>query len=129
MVLGPKHTFSGIVTLEDLLEEFVGEIRDEQDYEEIPPMVIRPDGSFEVDGRVTLDVAARDLGIAFTPEAPEIETIAGYVEATLQDRPVPGDCIELDGFRLTILAVRDGRIRRLEGERLPAPPEEITPGV
>lgn len=129
VVLGPKHTFSGIVTLEDLLEEFVGEIRDEQDYEEIPPMIIRPDGSFEVDGRVTLDVAARDLGIAFTPEAPEIETIAGYVEAALQDRPVPGDCIELDGFRLTILAVRDGRIRRLEGERLPAPPEEITPGV
>jgi CBS domain containing-hemolysin-like protein len=92
-------------------------------------MVIHPDGTFEVDGRVTLDVAARDLGLALTPPSPDIETVGAFVESALSDRPVPGDALELDGFRLTILAIRDGRIRRLEGEKLPPPPEEITPGV
>jgi len=119
IILGPGHTFAGIVTLEDLLEEVVGEIQDEQDAEEIPPIVRNADGSFEVDGRLTLDVAARDIGVAFPAVPPEIETLGGFIITQLPQAPVPGDVIAAGGFRFTVLAVRDRRIRRLHAVRLP----------
>ncbi len=119
IILGPWHTFAGIVTLEDLLEEVVGEIQDEQDAEEIPPIVRNADGSFEVDGRLTLDVAARDIGVAFPAVPPEIETLGGFIITQLPQAPVPGDVIAAGGFRFTVLAVRDRRIRRLYAVRLP----------
>ncbi|HEY5450741.1 MAG TPA: hemolysin family protein [Polyangia bacterium] len=119
IILGPGHTFAGIVTLEDLLEEVVGEIQDEQDAEEIPPIVRNADGSFEVDGRLTLDVAARDIGVAFPAVPPEVETLGGFIITQLPELPVPGDVIAAGGFRFTVLAVRDRRIRRLHATRLP----------
>jgi CBS domain containing-hemolysin-like protein len=130
IILGPGHTFAGIVTLEDLLEEVVGEIQDEQDAEEIPPIVRNADGSFEVDGRLTLDVAARDIGVAFPAVPPEIETLGGFIITQLPEAPVPGDIIAAGGFRFTVLAVRDRRIRRLHAVRLPnvVEPEGISEG-
>jgi CBS domain containing-hemolysin-like protein len=119
IVLGPGHVFSGIVTLEDLLEEFVGEIQDEQDAEEIPPITRNADGSFDVDGRLTLDVAARELGLTFPPVPPEVETLGGFIITQLSEAPVPGDLIDAVGYRFTILAVRDRRIRRLRAVPLP----------
>lgn len=121
VVLGKGQKFVGIVTLEDLLEEFVGEIQDEQDLEEIPPLVRRPDGSFEADGRLTLDVAARDLGLLLVPQRPEVETLGAYFADALGDPPVPGDELDVAGYRLTVVDVRDGRIWRLRGEALPEP--------
>ncbi len=120
IILGPGHTFAGIVTLEDLLEEVVGEIQDEQDAEEIPPIVRNADGSFEVDGRLTLDVAAREIGVAFPAVPPEVETLGGFIITQLPEAPVPGDVIAAGGFRFTVLAVRDRRIRRLHAVPLPA---------
>ena len=122
IILGPGHSFTGIVTFEDLVEEVVGEIQDEQDQEEIPPVLRNPDGSFEADGRLTLDVAARDLGLKFPPLPPAIETLGGYVNSLLEELPIPGDLVDASGFRLTVLEVRDRRIRRLKGT--PLPPEE-----
>jgi CBS domain containing-hemolysin-like protein len=119
VILGPGHEFSGIVTLEDLLEEFVGEIQDEQDQEEIPPLARHADGTFEADGRLTLDVAKRDLGLTPPPLPPDVETLGGYVLSQLDELPVPGDSIDGAGFRLTVLEVRDRRIRRLRGIPLP----------
>jgi CBS domain containing-hemolysin-like protein len=119
IILGPGHTFAGIVTLEDLLEEVVGEIQDEQDAEEIPPIVRNADGSFEVDGRLTLDVAAREIGVAFPAVPPQVETLGGFVITQLPQNPVPGDVVSAGGFRFTVLAVRDRRIRRLHAMRLP----------
>jgi CBS domain containing-hemolysin-like protein len=121
IILGPGHSFTGIVTLEDLVEEVVGEIQDEQDLEEIPPVTRRDDGSFEADGRLTLDVAARDLGLKFPPLPPDVETLGGYILTQLAEFPVPGDSVEAAGFRLTVLEVRDRRIRRLRGTPLPPP--------
>jgi CBS domain containing-hemolysin-like protein len=120
IILGPGHTFAGIVTLEDLLEEVVGEIQDEQDAEEVPPIVRNADGSFEVDGRLTLDVAARDVGVVFPAVPPEVETLGGFLITQLSEAPVPGDVISAGGFRFTVLAVRDRRIRRLHAVRLPS---------
>ena len=126
MILGRTHTFTGIVTLEDLVEEVLGEIQDEQDAGEIPPIIRNPDGSFEADGRLTLDVAARDLGLAFPAGVPpEVETLGGFIITQLTEFPVPGDTIDVLGHRFTVLSIRDRRIRRLRGE--PLPPEEPPP--
>jgi CBS domain containing-hemolysin-like protein len=126
IILGPKHAFTGIVTLEDLVEEVLGEIQDEHDAGEIPPIIRKPDGSFDVDGRLTLDVAARDLGIVFPVVPPEIETLGGFVLTQLPGRAVPGDVVDAAGYRFTVLDVRDRRIRRLAGEPL-APGEGNSP--
>lgn len=124
VVLGAGNTFVGIVTLEDLLEEFVGEIQDEQDVGEIPPIVFGSDGRFEADGRLTLDVAARELALKVEAPSPEIETLGAFIQATVGRLPQPGDTVDVAGFRLTALEIRDGRIRRLRGEPLPDATEE-----
>ena len=119
IVLGDGDKFVGIVTMEDLLEEFVGEIQDEQDIGEIPPLVRSADGHFEAEGRLTLDVAARDLGLVLTAPSPDVETLGAYMEAALPRPPMPGDVLEAGGFRLMAGEIRDGHIRRVRGEPLP----------
>ena len=126
IILGPGHEFTGIVTLEDLLEEFVGEIQDEQDQEEIPPFARTADGSFEADGRLTLDVARRELNLSLPPLPPDVETLGGYILTQLAEVPVPGDIVAAGGYRFRVLEVRDRRIRRLRGERIAVPVDEET---
>ena len=122
IVLGSGNSFVGVVTLEDLLEEFVGEIQDEQDVGEIQPIVRGTEGRFEVDGRLTLDVAERELSVTLPPMPPEIDTIGAYVQSHLVPPLRPGRSVEIGGFRFTTIEIRDGRILRLRGEALP---EEI----
>jgi CBS domain containing-hemolysin-like protein len=119
VVLGAGNAFLGIVTLEDLLEEFVGEIQDEQDVGELPPIMHGAEGRFEADGRLTLDVAERELGVILPPLRPDIETLGAYVQAHLGHPLRPGGTVDLGGFRFTALEIRDGKIRRLRGEPLP----------
>ncbi|MBC8132254.1 MAG: HlyC/CorC family transporter, partial [Deltaproteobacteria bacterium] len=128
IILGPGHAFTGIVTLEDLLEEFVGEIQDEQDQEEIPPFTWASRTVFEADGRLTLDVAKRELGLHLPPLPPDVETLGGYVLTLLAEVPVPGDTVEAGGYRFSVLEVRDRRIRRLQGEQIARPPEDTETG-
>jgi CBS domain containing-hemolysin-like protein len=108
-----------VVTLEDLLEEFVGEIQDEQDVGEIQPIVRGSEGRFEVDGRLTLDVAERDLGVELPAMPPEIDTLGAYVQSHLGPPLRPGRSVEIGDFRFTTIEIRDGRIRRLRGDPLP----------
>jgi CBS domain containing-hemolysin-like protein len=124
IVLGAGNGFVGVVTLEDLLEEFVGEIQDEQDAGEIQPIVHGSDGRFEVDGRLTLDVAERELGLVLPAMPAEIDTLGAYLQAYLGPPLRPGRSIEIGGFRLTAIEIRDGRIRRLRGEPLAQPAPE-----
>jgi len=119
IVLGTGNSFVGVVTLEDLLEEFVGEIQDEQDVGELQPIVRGTEGRFEVDGRLTLDVAERELSVELPPMPPEIDTIGAYVQSHLAPPLRPGRSVEIGGFLFTAIEIRDGRIRRLRGDPLP----------
>ena len=129
VVLGAGNAFLGIVTLEDLLEEFVGEIQDEQDVGELPPIMHGAEGRFEADGRLTLDVAERELGVTLPPLRPDIETLGAYVQAHLGHPLRPGGTVDLGGFRFTALEIRDGRIRRLRGEPILHEDHDDTPEV
>jgi len=104
---------AGLVTLEDLLEELVGEIVDEFDVEE-PSVEENPDGSVEVSGRYAVDDADVLLG-AELPQGPW-DTVGGLMLDLVGRVPDVGDSVEVDGFRLTALEVRGRRIGRVRIE-------------
>jgi putative hemolysin len=85
---------AGIVTLEDLVEELVGDIRDEYDVGEAEPTKLRG-GAMEVDGLLNLDEFAEQTGVVL-PEGP-YETVAGYVLAALGELPQVGDSVQVPG--------------------------------
>jgi len=104
---------AGLVTLEDLLEELVGEIVDEFDAEE-PSIERHPDGSVEVSARYAVDDADELLG-AELPQGPW-DTVGGLMLDLAGRVPAVGDSVEVDGFRLTALEVRKRRIGRVRIE-------------
>jgi putative hemolysin len=95
---------AGIVTLEDLVEELVGDIRDEYDREERPEL--RIGGEIEVDGLLNIEDFADEVGFEL-PEGP-YETVAGFVMADLGHLPEVGEAVEVDGRTLTVTEL-DGR--------------------
>jgi putative hemolysin len=101
---------AGIVTLEDLIEEVIGDIRDEYDEPQSEPGP-REGGTQEVDGLLNLDEFAECTGVTL-PEGP-YETAAGFVMSMLGTVPAVGDTAELDGHRLTVTQLDGRRIARL----------------
>jgi putative hemolysin len=101
---------AGIVTLEDLVEELIGDIRDEYDTEQ-GQATTRPGGEVDVDGLLNLDEFAEQTGITL-PEGP-YETAAGYVLAALGDLPSPGASVQVDGHTITVTELDGRRIARL----------------
>jgi CBS domain containing-hemolysin-like protein len=104
---------AGLVTLEDLLEELVGEIVDEFDVEE-PSVERNPDGSVVVSGRYAVDDADELLGAELPQGA--WDTVGGLMLDLVGRVPEAGDSVEVDGFRLTALEVRGRRIGRVRIE-------------
>ena len=96
---------AGIVTMEDLVEELVGDIKDEYDTDEGETTRHRG-GDLEVDGLLNLDDFEDETGVAL-PEGP-YETVAGYIVAQLGRVPRVGDSTDFDGHRLVVREV-DGR--------------------
>src|SRR5687768_3743293 len=112
----------GIVTLEDLIEEVIGEIYDEYDEEVVADGKQPADGPREVDGLLNLDDFTEATGLEL-PEGP-YETVAGYVLSGLGRLPEVGDTIEVEGRRLTVLELDGRRIARLRVDPPPAPAED-----
>jgi putative hemolysin len=108
----------GIVTLEDLIEEVIGEIYDEYDAD-VAADREQPGGPQEVDGLLNLDDFTEATGLGL-PEGP-YETVAGFVLAELGRLPEVGDTIEVEGRTLTVLELDGRRISRLSVDR-PAEP-------
>jgi len=117
---------AGIVTLEDLVEELIGDIRDEYDVEERPRKLAG--GQVEVDGLLNLDEFTEQTGVAL-PEGP-YETVAGYVLAMLGQLPTVGDAVEVDGHRLTVTEMDARRIARVRvGPAAPGAGDGPGPGA
>jgi len=102
---------SGIVTLEDVLEQIVGEIRDEYDTDEVAPVQRLSEGGWAVQGGVSLADLESEVGRSFARE--DVSTVGGLVLAVLGRVPRAGESFLLDGFRLTVDQVARRRIRRV----------------
>ena len=105
---------AGLVTIEDVLEEIVGEIRDEHDdTKPIEPVLDKIDAShIEVDGRFPLDDLNDELSVQL-PEDEEYDTIAGFVLANLGHVPRVGETLETHGMSITTLEATETQIDRL----------------
>jgi putative hemolysin len=110
---------AGIVTLEDLVEEIIGDIKDEYDVDE-PETTRFLTGEMEVDGLLNLDDFEDETGIAL-PEGP-YETVAGYIVQQLGRVPCVGDIATYDGYRLTVVELDARRISRVKVEAVPSTP-------
>lgn len=115
MVVNEYGEVEGLATLEDIIEEIVGEIRDEYDGEERGPVERLPDGSLVVSGSALLKDLQSDYGLPFE-ESLDYHTLAGFVLAKLKRIPRGGEKIDSDGHRLTIVDVEGRRIVKVRVE-------------
>lgn len=113
---------AGIVTLEDLVEELIGDIRDEHDVAD--EHVALPAGEVELDGLANLDEVADQTGIRL-PDGP-YETLGGFVMGALGHLPALGDRVEIPGFDLTVTDMDGRRVSRVRIKRS-APRQEAPP--
>ena len=116
LVVDEYGGISGLVTLEDLLEETVGEIRDEYDIES--PVIQLSDGTMLIDASINLRDLKEDYQIIL-PESPEYETLGGFLMTTLQKIPQTGDGVEIEGKKITIVEMVGQRISKVKLEKLP----------
>jgi CBS domain containing-hemolysin-like protein len=112
---------AGIVTLEDVLEEVVGEIADEYDVSEGPAVTEVAPGVYQVNARASLEDLATAIGRPLDHE--EVSTAGGLVYAALGRVPASGEQVEIAGHRVTVEKVEKRRIRLLRFERV-APSEQ-----
>ena len=105
------------MTIEDLLEEIVGEIRDEYDVES-EPIVDEGSGRFVFNGKVDIDEVAQRLGVHIEREG--FETVGGYLLTHLGRVPAVGERFEIDGLRVEVLEVERRRINKVRIIRLDA---------
>jgi CBS domain containing-hemolysin-like protein len=121
MVVDEFGTIVGLVTVEDVLEQIVGEIEDEYDVKELRPAQEAP--AVELDGATKI----RDLELLHGIEIPAnagFETLAGFLLMRLGYIPKPGEVVEAGDRRFTVLEMDRNRIAKVRVERLTEQPAE-----
>ena len=111
---------AGLVTIEDLLEEIVGEIRDEYDVE-TEPVVEEGQGSYVFSAKVSIDEVRERLDVEIEPEG--FETVGGYVLTRVGRVPAVGETFELDGLVVEVLEAERRRIHKVRFRKAQSPAE------
>jgi len=106
----------GLVTLEDLLEEIVGDMSDEYEPAELPDILPLGNGSYDIDGEMPLDDVAEVLDLSFDEEDEE-DTLGGYIFSRLGRKPEEGDEVEWKNWTFTVLKMDQFRIERVKAEK------------
>jgi CBS domain containing-hemolysin-like protein len=136
----------GLVSMEDIVEQIVGEIADEHDEDETPSVVRQPDGSFVADARASLEDVTELVGVEFNvgDAAQEVDTIGGYLMAQVGRLPLRGELVAgPKGFEIEVLDSDPRRIKRVrihrskdrpierdrEGRRRYSPPDTASPVI
>ena len=112
---------SGLITIEDLLEQIVGDIQDEHDSEE-QLLSINPDGSIHADGRLPVEELEEHFDIQI--ERDKFDSVGGLVFYLTGKIPDVGDTVDGSGLRITVLDADVRRVKKVAIERLNALPVE-----
>jgi len=113
----------GLITIEDLVEQIVGEIEDEHDIDEGPKLVPRPDGTLQADARAKIEEFEELVGPVLTAEEREvdIDTLGGLVVRLAGRVPSRGELItHSSGIAFEVMDADPRRVRRLRVRNLPA---------
>ena len=129
MVVDEYGGTDGLVTIEDLVEEIVGEIEDEHDLDDNPKMTSHPDGSFTADARVTIDTLVEMTGTEVTEgDSEDIDTLGGLVFFIAGRVPIRGELIRhSSGLEFEVLDADPRRIKSLRVLK-PAPSSQREKG-
>jgi CBS domain containing-hemolysin-like protein len=120
----------GLVSMEDIVEQIVGDIEDEHDDDEAVMIVAQNDGSFVADARASMDEAAEKIGPAFATgeELEDVDTLGGLLVTLAGRVPVRGEIIAGPGdFEIEVLDADPRRVKRLRISRRPPEPEKREP--
>jgi CBS domain containing-hemolysin-like protein len=111
----------GLVSIEDIVEQIVGEIADEHDEDELPAVVRQPDGSYVADARASLEDVVASIGSDFDigDAAEEVDTLGGYLVTRAGRLPVRGEIVPGPGlFEFEVLDADPRRVKRVRISRL-----------
>lgn len=111
IVLDEYGVTAGLITLEDLLEEIVGDIRDEFDEDEEEEITLLKDGSYQIDGQIKLDEVNDLLNIHLKSD--DYDSIGGYIIETLDRLPKVQDSIQVDGYTFIVDSLDKNRIEKV----------------
>ncbi|WP_353684309.1 hemolysin family protein [Thermodesulfovibrio sp. 3907-1M] len=115
VVVDEYGVVTGLVTLEDILEELVGEIRDEYDTE--MPVITLPDGSMLIDATISIRDLKEDYGIEIE-ESEDYDTLGGFILTALQRIPRVGDTVNVDGKTFKVVEMIGQRISKIRYEKI-----------
>ncbi|MEX2224127.1 MAG: hemolysin family protein [Candidatus Rokuibacteriota bacterium] len=115
LVVDEYGQVGGLVTTEDLLEEIVGEIRDERDSPRLESVTRRPDGSYIIDGTATIRDLREQAGLPLE-DSPDYQTIAGFILRRLGTVPGPGATLHAAGHHWTVVDMEGPRIMKVKAE-------------
>jgi CBS domain containing-hemolysin-like protein len=118
---------AGIVSIEDIVEEIIGEIHDEYDEQQEEELVRISDDSLEAAGGIPMEVIEDELDLDFEEiDDEDYDTIGGFVLKHLERLPNEGDVVEAAGLHVEVLKVERHRVRRVRIERMAPQPDELS---